>query len=504
MLLRTLLPLTWLVLGSTTCAHVSPPGETTITILHTNDIHARYLPREASWVNPEPRPLIGGFTRLSEVIDSLRSVHPLTVTLDAGDVMTGNPIADRLYKGAQGGLLIELMNMLEYDAWSPGNHEFDISQENMRALVAAASFPSLAANLADSSGEQYHGMHPFTILSRGGLRIGVIGLISQRLSSLVLQHNLTGIRVHDPAATLERWIQELDPVTDLLIVLTHQGYQADSILAEESTGLDIIVGGHSHTRLQEPRVVNGVLIVQAGSYCENLGVLTVTVRDDRISDFRGQLLPLWVSRPPGQSPVAHLVDSVRTVINNEYGEVILTLGQPWRRNDPAQRLLIAVTEAQRAAARAEVAFMNRGGIRRDLEAGPVTRNDLYEAIPFRNVLGTFQLSGAELRDVLVYVLDRETDVVLTGLNAEWRKGERGGVELLRVRIGEAPLKDDSTYRCAASDYFLSQFSRYCGREQPSAAYSGLTVFEAVEQTLRQDGIQERLPAPGINERQAEQ
>jgi len=489
-----------MILGSTTCAHLCPRGETTITILHTNDIHARYLPHEAPWVSETPRPLIGGFARLSEVMDSVRRGRPITVTLDAGDVMTGNPIADRLYRGAQGGLLIELMNMIGYDAWSPGNHEFDISQENMRALVAVASFPSLAANLAESSGEQYHGTQPYTILSRGGLRIGVIGLISQRLSSLVLQRNLTGIRVHDPTATLERWVKELDPVTDLLIVLTHQGYAADSVLAEESTGVDIIVGGHSHTRLREPRLVNGVLIVQAGSYCESLGVLTVTVRDDRVSDFWGQLLPLWVTGPPRQSPVARLADSVRTVIDKEYGEVILTLGHRWRKNDPEQRLLIAVTEAQRTAASAEVAFMNRGGIRRDLEAGPVTRRDLYEAIPFRNVLGTFQLSGAELRDVLVYVLDRETDVVVTGLTADWRRTKEGGVELLRVMIGGAPMEDDSAYRCTASDYFLSQFSRYCGREQPTAAYPRLTVFEAVEQFLRQDGIQEQVPPPGINRR----
>ena len=334
----------------------------------------------------------------------------------------------------------------------------------------------------------------------GTLRIGVIGLISHRLSSLVLQQNLSGIRVLDPSSTLQRCIQELDPVTDLLIALTHQGYQEDSILATESAGLDIIVGGHSHTRLREPRTVNGVVIVQAGSYCENLGVLTISVENDAVSSSQGFLLPLWVTRPPSAGPLVDLVDSIHAVIEGEYGEVIMTLREPWRRNDPAQRLGIAVTEAQRDAAGVEVAFMNRGGIRRDLEAGPVTLNDIYEVLPFRNVLGTFQLSGRELRAALTYVLRRETDVIVTGLKADWVKRGRGEVELLDVSVGGAPLEDERAYRCGASDYFMGQFSRYCGLAEPPTNYSSLTVFEAVERSLRQDSIQDHLPAPALRER----
>jgi 2',3'-cyclic-nucleotide 2'-phosphodiesterase (5'-nucleotidase family) len=492
--------LTGLIIGAASCTHSAPSDGITLTILHTNDMHAQYLPHEATWVKSAPHPLIGGFVRLAEVLDSLREAHRSTVTLDAGDVMTGNPISDRPFKGAQGGLLIDFMNQLGYDAWSPGNHEFDISQANMRALVHAAAFPSLAANLADSTGEQYDGTTPYTILNRGGLRIGVIGLISQRLSSLVLQQNLTGIRVFDPAEILQRWITELDPVTDLLIAVTHQGYEADSILAGEITGLDVIVGGHSHTRLREPHDVNGVLIVQAGSSCEYLGELTVTVENDRIRSYRGHLIPLWVVRPAGESPLERMVDSVRTVIEGEYGQVVMTLSEPMPRHDPGQRLALAITEAQRIAASAQVAFMNRGGIRRDLDAGPVTRNDLYEVLPFRNVLGTFQLRGGEMRDLLTYVLSKETDVVFTGLSVEWTRSANREVKLLRVLVGGVPLEEDRAYRCVASDYFLSQFSRYCGLDEPRASYSTLTVSEAVEKAFRQEDFLERVPQLGIRER----
>ena len=204
--------LSLLLVASTLLIATSLSQPVSVTILHTNDMHARYLPREATWVNEEPRPLIGGMVRLADLIDSVRSEHVRTVTLDAGDIMTGNPISDLPYKGVMGGLLMEMMNRMQYDAWAPGNHEFDITQANLQGLIRCANFPSLSANLADSTGAQYDGTRPYTIITRGGLRIGIVGLMSQRLSSLVLQRNLAGIRVLDPAATLNSWIKELDPV----------------------------------------------------------------------------------------------------------------------------------------------------------------------------------------------------------------------------------------------------------------------------------------------------
>ena len=104
----------------------------TITILHTNDIHASFVPHEAVWVKENPKPLVGGFNELSFVVDSLRHVKPVTLLLDAGDVMTGNPITEYTYGGAEGGALFEMMNRIGYELWTPGNHDFDISSANLR------------------------------------------------------------------------------------------------------------------------------------------------------------------------------------------------------------------------------------------------------------------------------------------------------------------------------------------------------------------------------------
>ena len=129
----------------------STPQKRTLTLLHTNDMHASFLPHEATWMKGSPKPLVGGFKELEFKIDSIRKSKQNVLLFDGGDVMTGNPISDMMYKDAEGGALYEMMNMLNYDAACLGNHEFDISQENVHKLMRVARFPIMSANLVNAN-----------------------------------------------------------------------------------------------------------------------------------------------------------------------------------------------------------------------------------------------------------------------------------------------------------------------------------------------------------------
>ncbi|MEK9138666.1 MAG: metallophosphatase, partial [Bacteroidota bacterium] len=296
----------------------------TITILHTNDMHAAFIPHQAFWIKSDPKPMVGGFNELMYIVDSIRAATPTTLLLDAGDVMTGNPISDMEYKGAQGGALFELMNRIGYEAWCIGNHDFDISQDNLRALTRVAKFPILSANIVNTEGAFPVNNAPYVIVERGSLKIGIIGLMSQNLSGLVLQRNLTGIKVPSPVETAQRLVNELEPKTDLIIALTHQGVNEDSELATNVTGLDVIVGGHSHTRLKQPKVVNNVVIVQAGSDCENLGVLELTVENKQVVKYDGRLLQLW-ARDGRTTRLSPFIDSLMTEIDKASEKAVVGL-----------------------------------------------------------------------------------------------------------------------------------------------------------------------------------
>jgi 2',3'-cyclic-nucleotide 2'-phosphodiesterase (5'-nucleotidase family) len=478
MAVRWFLPGLILLVSTTSCQ------QQTLTILHTNDMHASFVPHEAGWVRSAPKPMVGGFVELTAAVDSLRALHPDALLLDAGDVMTGNPICDITSGGAQGGLLFEMMNRIGYDAWCPGNHDLDISQENLKRLIAIARFPVVSANLVNEQNERPFGNRDYVILERAGLQIGIIGIMSQQLYSLVNQNNLTGVRVLSPIETVQRLVKELDPKTDLLIALTHEGVDEDSVLAEAVSGLDLIVGGHSHTRLREPKIVNSVVIVQAGSNCENLGILELTVKDDRIAAQHGMLLQLWSREGKRVTRLNGIVDSVRTEIDKEYGEVIAELKEDWRREEGESNIANFVLEAQRAAAGADVSFINTAGIRRDVPAGPLTKRALYEVLPFRNVLVTFQLSGSQIRDVMVYLLTKKPGIQLSGVTCRWRATPGGGAEILDLAIQGKPVDDARQYPCAASDYFIGEAARYIGMSIGHPVFLRKTLFDIALQAAR--------------------
>ena len=164
----------------------------TLTILHTNDIHAAFVPHEATWSKQSPKPMVGGFKELEFAVDSIRKTKKNVLLLDGGDVMTGNPITDRIYRGVEGGALFEMMNLVRYDAWCIGNHDFDISQKNLVGLTKIAKFPSLSANIVNRKNEFPVNNKDYVIVERAGLRIGIFGLMSQGLYGLVNQNNLVG------------------------------------------------------------------------------------------------------------------------------------------------------------------------------------------------------------------------------------------------------------------------------------------------------------------------
>ncbi len=471
------------LLGSVLAACAQPLP---LTVLHTNDMHASFVPREAIWVKQTPIPLIGGFKQVQFAIDSIRVGRTDVLVLDAGDVMTGNPITERVYRDAQGGALFAMMTMIGYDAWCVGNHDLDISQKNLAGLMNVAGFPTVSANLVNDAGAPLLGNRPYVIIERGGLKIGIIGIISQELYSLVLQTNLVGARVLSPTETAQKYADELGPKTDLVIALTHQGVDEDSVLAASVRGIDLIVGGHSHTRLKSPLIVHGVPIVQAGSNTEYLGVVDLLVEKHRIVKINGKLLPLWAAQARPQTRLGAFVDSLQKEIDHEYDEVIGTLTGNWERKQGANTIGSYVTEVQRQAVHADVAFMNLHGIRRDIPAGPLTKRELFEALPFRNVLTTFRLKGRDLENILAHAIGQREPIIVAGVTGTWSAGPGGAVSVHDIRINGAPLDRGRSYICTANDYLVGEAKRYLGMPLPDVIYLQRTLFATVEEAIRRD------------------
>lgn len=454
-----------------------------ITILHTNDMHASFLPHEAYWMKTTPKSLVGGFNELAFAVDSIRKIRTATLVLDAGDLMTGNPIADRVFKGAEGGALVEMLNLIGYEGWTPGNHDFDLSYANLLKLASIARFPVIAANLVDEKSGMPITKKEYMIIEKNGLKIGIFGIMSKEYYNLVSQNSTKGVTLLPPIKTAEKMIELLRPQTDLVVALTHVGVDDDSVLAASVKGLDVIVGGHSHTRLKKPKLVNGVIIVQTGSNCENLGILDLTVENLAVAKWNGELHQLWY-HPDRKTVVTALVDSFKTEINKEYSEVIGTYEGDGNTEGREAGLGVFLCEAQREAANADLGFMNNGGIRKRLSVGPITKQDLFEVLPFRNILVTFSVTGKQVRDIVLHVINDRPGIQVSGLQCEWKRNAEGKVELVELLVNGKQVDDQATYTGAASDYMMGEAKRYLGIVPPQLTYLNQTVFNAAEKKVR--------------------
>jgi 5'-nucleotidase / UDP-sugar diphosphatase len=461
--IRPVLPLLTLalLLVGAAAAGVPVPGDGPfqVTLFHTNDIHGSFLPEPAAW-RPD-KAEVGGFVALSRhLAQERRTAAGASVLLDGGDFMTGDPVTEIAPDGVAGVAMAELMNLSGYDVGVIGNHEFDAGFDNLLNLAKAFDYPLLAADLVDSAGRPLFRAAP-VILERGGLRIGVLGVSCGELRDVCPPSRLADVRLLDQAVVVSAQLADLTGQTDLQVLISHSGIEADRELARRlaAAGLDVIVGAHSHTRLEEPQVVAGVIVVQAGSNLKNLGRLDLAVENGSVTEFRGRLVELTAADGEGAAPPALVaaVDRYRRDVETVYGERIGELAVTWRRNSHGESNLGDwICEAMRARTATDVALLNSGGIRRDLPPGPITLLDIHQMLPFANTLVVVDLAGADLRRIAQANAQAAAAgsygiLQIAGLAYAYQERD-GAVELAEVTVGGEPLRDDRTYSVALPDY----------------------------------------------------
>jgi 2',3'-cyclic-nucleotide 2'-phosphodiesterase (5'-nucleotidase family) len=460
----------------------SAPGSW-VTLLHTNDIHGAYQARPAAWL--EGNPLNGGFRALAGAVATLRAEGPILL-VDDGDLMAGTPLTTVERHGVPGGGAMEFMNALGYDAMALGNHELDLGQEACLGLLEMAEFPVLCANLVDRETGDLFAPAAHLLVERAGIKVAFFGLILDDLAEVVAAGPLRGLDVRPVVETARAEVERLDPESDLLIALTHQGLEPSRELARQVPGIDVIVAGHDHRRTEEPIVESGVLIVETGSSLEHLGRLDLKVAGDRVVDHRFQLLDLPASAM-AEAPAAvdELHDEIDGVIQAEYGQVVGELVEPLVRDSSGESNIGNwVTDAMREAAGADFAVTNSSGIRADVEAGPLTRLEIQAIAPFPNVLSTFRASGEEL---LVFArmnarkslgLERRGRSIVQVSGIAYSYGPDG--EIHELMVGGEQVEPGGSYLGATNDYVLfSQAEKYLGFVPAETERTSQIIFDVL-------------------------
>jgi 5'-nucleotidase/UDP-sugar diphosphatase len=445
--------------GVTAAAPIAPTASTeTVVILHTNDFHGAVEPA-VQGNTPS-----GGLVNLAGLIDRVRAENPgRTLVLDAGDTFQGTYVSN----STQGEVVMAAMNAVGYDAWTLGNHEFDWGQEVLRARIAQAEFPVLAANLLDeSTGEVWDGVRPFFILKAGVARVAVLGLAYPDTPAITKPQNVAGLDFREAAGTVRRYLPELEEQADLIVVLSHLGFDGDQALARAVDGIDVIVGGHSHLFLDQPREVNGTLIVQAGAKGQVLGrlELTLDLATGQVTgyDRREVLLPVDGGGVEVNQEVQALVDAALQQAEETMEQPIGEMGRALEPKSAGEFALgNLVTDAMLAADLSDgnmpdIAMHNSGGIRAGLPKGPVSYGQVYAVVPFDNQLIALDLTGEQVLRILEHsVAARAGNMQVAGLAFRFDMSRPVGQRVEEVTVGGEPLVPARVYRVVTIDYLAA-------------------------------------------------
>ncbi|RYH07935.1 bifunctional UDP-sugar hydrolase/5'-nucleotidase [Tropicimonas sp. IMCC6043] len=451
----------------------------TLTILHTNDFHSRFEPISkydsgcSAEDNAEGK-CFGGSARLVTAVEEARARAENPVLFDGGDQFQGT-LYYTYYKGK---MAAEFMNKLGYDAMTVGNHEFDDGPEVLRGFVDAVDFPVLMSN-ADVSGEPLlkDAIKKSTVIERNGEKIGLIGLTPQDTAELTIGGR--DLTFTDPTQAVQA---EVDKLTaegiNKIIVLSHSGYLVDQAVAANTTGVDVIVGGHDNTYLSNvsenakgpyPTMVGDTAIVQAYAYGKFLGELKVVFDDEgKVISAEGEPLIMDASvaeNPEAVARIAELakpLDEIRNKVVAETSEAIEGSREVCRAMECPMGNLVADAMLDRVKDQGvTIAIANGGGLRASIDAGEVTMGEVLTVLPFQNTLSTFEVTGQTVIDALENGVSEVEEgggrfPQVAGIKFTWDPAAEPGSRVVEVMVAEgdgwAPIDPAKSYYLVSNNF----------------------------------------------------
>lgn len=427
------------------------------TILHSNDMHGDFLAE----VQGAEGNLIGGLALLSGYVNRVRREEENVLYVISGDMVQGSLI-DSEFKGIS---TIEIMNFIAPDVVTLGNHEIDYGLPHLLFLEKMANFPIVNANMYIAKYNKRL-MRPYLIINVAGFDIMFIGILTEAVLQSLKMDRLVGTFI-----SLEEASHEVgkicnaykDEDIDLTILLTHIGFESDKELAEllnPEWGVDMIIGGHSHSILEQPAIVKDILITQAGVGTDQIGRFDIVVDDDTnsIVEWKWQLLPVDESLAQPDEELQRFIDSFKKEVDRKYNAIMCRFAQklthPRREEETSLGNLFADILAERA--QVDVMFVGSGSIR-GTEMGPlVTLGDFKAIFPFDDALYKVAVTGAQLRQIFKHILrpenrnsEGECYQVSKAVKAVYVDAAR---DLESLTINDQPVKDDEQYTICLQGY----------------------------------------------------
>ena len=449
--------LSMLIMAILVCAIFPVFGaeQTTLTILHTNDTHAR--------VKDDGKAI--GFAKMATYVEELKKEGNVLV-LDAGDMFQGLPIAN-LEKGQS---IVSVVNQVGYDAMVPGNHEFDFGSDNLLELRDKINFPMLSANSVTASGEEV--FKPYIVKEFDGVKVGVFGLTTPETYYKTHPNNVKGYEFNEIVASAQKAVKALKETekVDVVVMVSHLGLDegdlTSDVVAEQVEGIDLIVDGHSHSNLPEGREVNGTLIVSTGEYFTNIGRVDLTITNGKVADTKVKLVSYTdlaevTANEAITSEIIKLEEEQAKVLETVVGKTSVVLdGERANVRTGETNLGQLATNAMIAETGAQMAITNGGGIRASIPVGDITMKHIQEVFPFGNTVMVKEIKGSDILAALEHGVSGYPEQMgafphTAGITFTLYAGEEAGNRIGNVKIAGESLQLDKLYTVVTNDFMAA-------------------------------------------------
>lgn len=430
-------------------------SESKLVILHTNDTHSQIEPNDKN---------LGGVLRRKALIDSVKGVHNHVLVVDAGDAVQGTTYFN-LYKGEAEQ---RVMNALGYDLRIIGNHEFDNGVDGLKLMLNKANSSFISTNYLFEDSMLRARFAPYKIYTYGEKKVGFIAL-NIKPQGLISEGNYDGVIYQDAFITannVAKQLKEQDGV-DIVVALTHLGHSDDIRLAEQSSNIDVIIGGHSHTLVDAndanstlPHQVNNmngnpVVVAQADKVGRYVGEVTIDFGANKISS-KVIKIDSRLDNKGDVEAINEIISPYKQGVDELMKQPVATISTDLKKDEaPLQNLVCDMIYSHATNlydGKIDLAIANKGGIRCDLAKGIVSIGNIMSMLPFNNRIIVIEIKGADLIDAFNVMAQRDGDCVSAGVEAIIDSKTK---KCSSAKINGEEISPEQTYILATIDYLAN-------------------------------------------------
>ena len=460
-----------------------------LVLLHSNDMHGDFL---AENVSDE---LVGGVSMLSGYISKVKEEEENVIYCVAGDMFRGSVI-DSEYLGYS---TIEIMNMLSPDVVTIGNHETDYGLSHLLFMEKCAKFPIINANLyIKMNGKRL--FEPYHIVEIGGMKVLFIGILTEEVMNSAASEKIVGslVDISDAAKEIEKICNAFNGIDiDFTVLLTHIGFEKDKELAavlNPALGIDVIIGGHSHTYLKEPCKVNDILIVQAGVGTDQIGRFDIIVDTDNnsVASYKWESVPITSANCPDDPKMMELVNELKSSTDMKYGRTIRRLNKALKHESRYKQTELGnfCADLLAESAKCDLVLLTSGAVRVPSLGPVITLKDMMEAFPYSTAFRCIKVTGRQLKQMIRFIC---RDEVWKGdahefyqISENWHIiYDKKTHEVLKIEYKGKEIEDDQIFSVGMQSYDFNNLDKFFNitLKEVSANGNPRTISTSIKETL---------------------